>query len=284
MTTPIPHSRSAEPRPDQLFSLHNRTALITGASRGIGAAAARTLAAAGAHTILLARSQASLQSVAEQIHDAGGRATVVVCDLTDPTATTDACANVLDLSGGVDILVNNAGGPVFQADFRDVRDDGWEKVMNLNLTSTMRVTREIGRVMVERQRGSVINISSIGALQEWPEITAYCAAKTAMLSLTRSLAAAWAPSNVRVNAICPGWIDTDINRAYTADPARRAQTGSYVPLGGWAGPESMSGTILWLAADASSFITGAVIPADGGASIGLPASVRAHLDPKAVMV
>ncbi len=229
---------------------------------------------------LLARSARDLETVADRIRADGGQAHHASCDVTDRTATATACRDILDRSEAVDVLVNNAGGPVFQARFLDVREDGWDKVFNLNLSSTMRITQAIGGHMVERGSGSVINISSIGALQEWPEIAPYCAAKAAVLSLTRSLAADWAAHRVRVNAICPGWIDTDVNRAYTTDPRRRAATGENIPLGGWAPPTDIVGTALWLASDASRFVTGTVIPLDGGASVGLPASVRAGLDPR----
>ena len=146
----------------------------------------------------------------------------------------------------------------------------------------MRITQAIGRHMVDAGRGSVVTVSSIGAVQEWPEISVYCAAKAAVLSLTRSLAADWAVHGVRVNAVCPGFVDTDINRAYTADPERRAATArAAIPLGHWAAPVDVLGAVLYLASDASRFVTGAIIPIDGGASVGMPAHLRALLDPDA---
>ncbi|MEU5426195.1 SDR family NAD(P)-dependent oxidoreductase [Streptomyces olivoreticuli] len=280
--TPATRDAAAELGINSLFGLHGRTAVVTGASRGIGAVLAEGLAAAHASVVLIARSAQGLEQVADRIRSAGGTAFPVACDLTDRSQAAQACREVLERTGGVDILVNNAGGPLFQAKFLDVREEGWDKVFDLNLTSVVRITRLLGRGMVERGSGSVINISSIGALQEWPEISHYCAAKAALLSLTRSLAADWAPRGVRVNAICPGWIDTDVNRAYTADPARRRATGAAaVPLGGWAPPGDVLGTTVWLASNASRFVTGAVIPLDGGSSVGMPAHLRAQLDPTA---
>ncbi|MEU9237611.1 SDR family NAD(P)-dependent oxidoreductase [Streptomyces subrutilus] len=265
-----------------LFSLAGKTAVVTGASRGIGAVLAEGFAQAGAEVVLMARSKADLEAVRARIEDRGGRAGTMVCDLADGDRTRAACQEILGAVDRVDILVNNAGGPVFQARFLDVREDGWNKIFDLNLSSVMRVTQEFGRHMVERGGGSIVNISSIGALQEWPEIAPYCAAKAAVNSLTRALAADWASRSVRVNAVCPGWIDTAVNRAYTSDPQRRSSIASAaVPLGNWAPPGDVLGTALWLASDASRFATGTVIPLDGGSSVGLPAALRAQLDPTA---
>jgi 3-(3-hydroxy-phenyl)propionate hydroxylase len=181
MTTPTLNGRLPA-----LFSLQERSAVITGASRGIGAALAEGFAAAGAHVVLIARTRSDLNEVADRIRAAGGHVDTVACDLADRDASLKACQEAESLTNGVDVLVNNAGGPVFQARFLDIREDGWEKVFRLNVTSAVRVTQELGRGMVSRGRGAVVNISSIGAMQEWPEIIAYCAAKAALNSLTRS--------------------------------------------------------------------------------------------------
>ncbi len=137
------------------------------------------------------------------------------------------------------------------------------KIINLNLTSVMRLSQRVGRHMVARGTGSVINVTSPATLRPWPAITAYGAAKAAVLNLSQALAQEWAAAHVRVNAVSPGWIRTDINRAFTQNAAAEAATAVDVPLGRWGVPDDVCGALLWLASDASSYVTGAHITIDG---------------------
>jgi gluconate 5-dehydrogenase len=159
---------------------------------------------------------------------------------------------------------------VFNAPFLELRESGWHRVMELNLTSVVRMSQAVGRHMTQRRRGSVINITSPATLRPWPAITAYSAAKAAVLNLTQSVAQEWAPLGVRVNAVSPGWIRTEINRAFTDNPTAAAATAADVPLGRWGEPDDLCGALLWLASDASAYVTGAHLTVDGGLTAAVP--------------
>jgi NAD(P)-dependent dehydrogenase (short-subunit alcohol dehydrogenase family) len=257
------------------FSLAGKVALVTGASRGIGEAIARSFAAAGADVALVARSRDELERVATAARQNGVRAVVVPCDVTDPDGVGTAVASALDELGGIDVLVNNAGGPVFNASFLDMRESGWHKVIELNLTSVVRFSQHVGQHMTAERRGSVVNITSPATLRPWPAITAYSAAKAAVLNLTQALAQEWAAHNVRVNAVSPGWIRTQINRVFTESPVAEAATAADVPIGRWGVPDDVCGAVVWLASDAASYVTGAHIPVDGGLTVAVPEDWRA---------
>ena len=233
-------------RSSTLFSLADTNALVTGASRGIGRAIALGLAEAGANVAVLGRSTEELDQVAAEIAELGRRSLPVRCDVTQADDVIQAAASVLDAFGSIEVLVNNAGGPVFNAPFLDVRPEGWTRVLDLNLTSVAGFCRAVGSHMVERGRGSVINVDSIGATHPAARVAPYCAAKAAVISLTQALAQEWGPSGVRVNALSPGMIDTTINRALLADTrfaeemAQRIRSGagarraiSWGPRSGW---------------------------------------------------
>jgi NAD(P)-dependent dehydrogenase (short-subunit alcohol dehydrogenase family) len=253
----------------ELFSLSGRRALVTGASRGIGRAIALGFAQAGADVAVLARSAEDLEALAGEIRSLGRAATPLVCDVTDAEQVEAA----VERFGDVDILVNNAGGPIFNAEFLDTRPEGWLRVLDLNLMSVIHVTRAAGRGMVQRRSGSVINVDSIGAAHPAPPVTCYSAAKAAVVNLTKSLAQEWGPAQVRVNALSPGLIDTEINRRIVSDPERSAAMVRRIPMGRWGGPEDMVGTAIWLASDASAYVTGAHIEVDGGSAALAPQRV-----------
>ena len=257
------------------FSLAGKVALVTGASRGIGEAIARSFAGAGADLVLVARSRRELERVATAAGEHGVRALVVPCDVTDADGVGSAVSRAVDELGAIDVLVNNAGGPVFNAPFLDMRESGWHKVVELNLTSVVRFSQHVGRHMTAAGRGSVINITSPATLRPWPAITAYSAAKAAVLNLTQALAQEWAAHNVRVNAVSPGWIRTEINRVFTENPAAEAATAADVPIGRWGVPDDVCGAVVWLASDAASYVTGAHIPVDGGLTVAVPEDWRA---------
>ena len=264
--------------PDR-FSLTGRTALVTGASRGIGAAIACAFAAAGADVVLCARSPHQLDRVVARIHDSGHRALPVPCDVTDPARVAACVDRTMTEMGSIDVLVNNAGGPLFHAPLLAVREQGWQRVLDLNLTSVLRFSQLAGTHMLATGRGSIINIASMLPSRSWPAIAAYSAAKAAVLNLTASLATAWGPHGVRANAICPGWVATDTNRSYTDHPAAAATAVDAVPLGRWAEPDDLVGTALWLASDASRYVTGAFIPVDGGLSVGASQAWQTQMAP-----
>ena len=252
--------------------LRGKGALVTGASRGIGRAIALAYAGAGAEVAVLARSAAELDALAEEIAAFGGRAIALACDVTKPEEIVAAVGRAVEGLGHIDVLVNNAGGPVFNAPFLEIRTDGWRRVLDLNLMSVVSFCQAVGAHMVERRTGSVINVDSMGAAHPAPLVTPYCAAKAAVVSLTQALALEWASANVRVNAVAPGWIRTRINRAFSEEAELEARVAEQVPLGRWGEPADLVGVALWLASDASAYVTGAHIPIDGGIDVVAPQS------------
>lgn len=250
------------------FSLAGRTALVTGASRGIGRAVALGLAAAGADVALVARNEAALAEVCTEIEAGGRKALVLPCDVTDSAAVQAMVAAAIDGLGHLDVVVNNAGGTSFRAPFTRMRPIGWDKVLQLNLDSVVSVCAAVGPHLLERGTGSVINMASVAGLVGTPQLAPYGAAKAAVISLTRSLAMEWGEAGVRVNALCPGWTETDLNEGLRADPAVADDLVAGSALGRWAGADEIVGPTVFLASDASSYVTGAVLVVDGGLTAG----------------
>jgi NAD(P)-dependent dehydrogenase (short-subunit alcohol dehydrogenase family) len=249
---------------DAAFDLTGKTALVTGASRGIGAAIALALARAGADVALNSRNPEALEKVAAEIGELGRRAVVVPADVTDVEAVRGMVARAVEGLGHVDTVVNNAGGTAFMAPFTQLRFAGWEKVMRLNVESVVHVLQAVAPHLLERGSGSVINVASVAGLGATPALSPYGASKAALISLTRSLAVEWAATGVRVNALCPGWTATELNRNLWEDEQISAGMVATIPMGRWGRAEEMAGPAVFLAADASSFMTGQVLVIDGG--------------------
>ncbi len=250
-----------------LFDLTGKTAFVTGASRGIGRVIAVALAQAGADVALVARTTEGLADTATDVKAAGREAVVIPADVTDQPAVARAVATAIGRLGHVDIVVNNAGGSNFMAGFRDLRLDGWEKLMRLNLTSAVYVCHAFAPHLLDRRSGSVINVASITGVAAAPLISPYGAAKAGLISLTKTLAVEWAADNVRVNALCPGWTATDLNRNLWDDQVAGPATIANVPMKRWAAAGEMAGPAVFLASDASSYLTGQAIIVDGGQTI-----------------
>jgi NAD(P)-dependent dehydrogenase (short-subunit alcohol dehydrogenase family) len=247
-----------------LFDLTGKKAFVTGASRGIGQEIAVALAQAGADLALVARSEEGLAATAARVSDCGRKAFVIPADVTQQEAVAGAAAFAIERLGHVDIVVNNAGGVNFVAPFLDLRVPGWEKLLRLNLTSAMFVCHELGGHLVERGMGSVVNVASVAGLIGSPFLAPYGAAKAGLISLTKSLAIEWAARGVRVNALCPGWTATDLNRNLWEDETAGKATVASVPMQRWGRAEEMAGPAVFLASDASSYMTGQVLVVDGG--------------------
>jgi len=250
------------------IDLVGKTALVTGASRGIGRAIAIGFAAAGADVAVNARTAEALGETVAAIEALGRRAVVVPADVTDRAAVDAMVAASIEALGHVDVVVNNAGGTSFTVPFSELRFSGWEKVMNLNVSSVVHVCQAIGPHLLERRTGSVINVASIAGLGGTPLLTPYGASKAAAVSLTRSLAMEWAHANVRVNALCPGWTATDLNASIRKDEQTADAFVSRVPMQRWASAEEMVGPALFLASDAASYVTGQALVVDGGLTAG----------------
>ena len=248
------------------FDLTGRTALITGASRGIGAAIALALARHGADVALNSRTPDALAKIADEVRALGRRAVVVPADVTDVDAVRGMVDGAVAGLGHLDVVVNNAGGTAFMVPFTELRFVGWQKVMRLNTESVVHVLQAVGPHLLERRSGSVINVASVAGLGATPTLAPYGASKAACISLTRSVAVEWAHAGVRVNALCPGWTATDLNRNLWENEEVSAGMMTTVPMGRWGDAEEMAGPAVFLASDASSYMTGQVLVVDGGQS------------------
>ena len=247
------------------FDLTGKRALVTGASRGIGRAIAVAYARAGADVAVLARNADLLGEVAGEISDLGRTSVVAPADVLDPEATRAAVSSAIDELGGLDILVNNAGGNSFSIPVAQMRTSGWEKTMRLNVDSILHITQEALPSLGDGG-GSIINVSSVAGLRGAPTMAHYGAAKAALISLTQSLAIETAWMGIRVNALVPGWIDTDLTDFLRASDEAERGTLSRVPMQRWGRADEIAEPAVFLASGASSFMTGQVLVVDGGLS------------------
>jgi NAD(P)-dependent dehydrogenase (short-subunit alcohol dehydrogenase family) len=247
-----------------LFELTGKKAFITGASRGIGQAIAVAFADAGADVALVARSVDGLAETASAVEAVGRKAFVIPADVTSEEQVNDAVNAAIDQLGYVDIVVNNAGGSNFMVGFRELRLAGWDKLMRLNLSSVVYVCHAFAGHLLDRGQGSVINVASVAGVASAPLIAPYGAAKAGVVSLSKSLAVEWAGQGVRVNALCPGWTATQLNRNLWEDAEAGPAMIATVPMARWARAEEMAGPAVFLASDASSYLTGQALVVDGG--------------------
>jgi 2-dehydro-3-deoxy-D-gluconate 5-dehydrogenase len=246
------------------FDLNGRLAVVTGARRGIGMAMAVALARAGADIVgVSANLEADGGKVAREVEAAGRRFTGLRADLADRQAVTDLAARLNDLDAPVDILVNNAGS-IARAPAAEHSDADWDRIIAVDLSSQFVLSREIGRGMVARGRGKIIFTASLLSFQGGINVPGYTAAKSGIAGLTRALSNEWAAHGVQVNAIAPGYIATDNTQALRADAGRNAAILDRIPAGRWGLAEDIGGATVFLASSASDYVTGAVIPVDGG--------------------
>ena len=250
------------------FDLSGRTAFVTGASSGLGRHFALTLAGAGARVALAARRVDNLGKAVEQITSEGGNAVAVPLDVTDPDAVAPAFDAAEQALGSVDILVTAAGVPS-GAFFADTTDEEWRAVMDVNLDGVFRTAREGARRMrAHGQGGSIVNIASVLGFSVLKGVSAYAVSKAAIIQFTRAMALELARDNIRVNALAPGYFATEMNADFLQTEAGKRLI-SRVPQSRVGEPHELDGALLLLASDAGSFITGAVIPVDGGALLSL---------------
>lgn len=246
----------------QIFSLEGKKAIVTGASRGLGESIAIGIAAAGADVALVARSEKDLKKTATRVEELGKKALVCPCDITKTEQIKEAYEKIEKEFKSIDILVNNAGVDV-PAPLIEMTQEIWDMTFSTNLNGVFNFTKLVGRGMIERKRGKIINISSLQGIVGFPQNAAYCATKGAINAFTRAMAVEWGPYNIQVNAIAPGWFMTDMTRHIEGTPI-----GDYVisrtPLGRNAQPDEIIGTVLYLSSAASDFLTGNVISLDGG--------------------
>ena len=249
------------------FDLGGKVAVVTGASRGIGAAIAGAFAAHGATVVLVSRKADALGEVASAIEASGGRALAVACNTGDPEQVAALYETVTGELGGVDILVNNAATNPHFGPATEVPSWALDKTVDVNLKGYFVNCQHAARSMAERGGGSIVNVSSIAALSPPPQQVVYAMTKAAVVAMTRGLARELGPRGIRVNAIAPGLVETDFSRMLLETEPIRRQIVGHTPLGRWGQPGEIVGAALYLASDLSSFTTGAVLVVDGGLTI-----------------
>jgi NAD(P)-dependent dehydrogenase (short-subunit alcohol dehydrogenase family) len=247
------------------FDLGGRVALVTGGGRGLGHAMARALAEAGADLAIASRTPADLEKVAEDLRRLGRDVLPVAADVADEASVRAMAERVLAHFGRIDILVNNAGiegqGAVIEMDAA-----AWDRVMHVNLRGPMLCCKHVGPHMLGRRRGKVINVASVLATRVARFMSPYSASKAGLVQLTRTLALEWIRSNVQVNAICPGYFLTPMNEEFFRTPAGD-KLRSRLPIGRLGEPREIEGAVVFLASDASSYVTGTTLYVDGGHSL-----------------
>jgi 2-deoxy-D-gluconate 3-dehydrogenase len=248
-----------------LFDITGKVAIVTGGNGGIGLGMARGLAAAGAKIVIVGRNAEKSDLAARDLADAAGVETAVVtADVAQSADCERIAAEARDRFGRIDILINNAGINIRKQP-QDLTADEWNTVLATNLTSAFLLSKACYPAMKEAGGGKIINIGSMTSVLGSSFAPAYAASKGGIVQLTRSLALAWAADNIQVNAILPGWFDTELTRK-----GRQEITGLHervlarIPLGRWADPDDMAGTAVWLASPASNYVTGVALPVDGG--------------------
>ena len=245
-----------------LFKLDGQVAAITGATRGIGRSMALALAEAGADLALLQRN-VELLDLKEEIEALGRKCVIIPCDLNDSLQVKEAIPAVVEAFGKIDILVNCAGiqrrSP--SVDFTEME---WDEVLNVNLKTVWTLCQQAGRYMVPNRSGKIINMASLLSFQGGINVPAYAAAKGGVAQLTKALSNEWAPHNVNVNAIVPGYIATDMNTALIQDDNRNKQILDRIPAGDWGKPEDFQGAVVYLASKASDYVHGHLLAVDGG--------------------
>lgn len=258
-----------------LFSLDGRTAMVTGASRGLGRAIALGLADAGASLILAARDAAKLEEAADEVRARGGQAKTIAFDLADLEAVQAAADKLNNECERIDILVNN-GAISGWGDLHGSTLAHWENMFDVNVSSMYILCRELSKGMVERKWGRIINFASYVAQTGRPNLSAYTASKHAVLGLTRAIAADLAPHGVTCNGISPGFFDTDMAAPTVGNPDRAGIFLNAIALARFGQPEEMVGPVQFLASEASGYITGHVLPVDGGVAniLSLPVVVQ----------
>jgi NAD(P)-dependent dehydrogenase (short-subunit alcohol dehydrogenase family) len=246
------------------FSLEGKVAIVTGSSRGIGRAIAEGLASAGAAVTVNGRDRERTEAAASAIAAAGGKSLAVDADVSDPAGVERLIAAALDTFGHLDILVNNAGISPYYKPAETLTEAEWDEVIRTNLKAVFLCCRAAGRVMIRHKSGRIINMSSIAGKIALPKLVAYSAAKGAINQLTRVLAVEWAPHGILVNAIAPGYVETNLTKGLRENPKHHEALLRQIPLGRLGKPSEIVGAAIYLASDAASYVTGHILDVDGG--------------------
>ncbi|HET6184734.1 MAG TPA: glucose 1-dehydrogenase [Acetobacteraceae bacterium] len=251
----------------RLFDLRGKVAIVTGGNGGIGLGMAEGLAEAGAALLLVGRDATKAEGALAHLHKAGAKADFFAADVTKRESCRAMVAEALAAHGRLDILVNNAGTSIRKMP-QDYTEEEWHQVMDTNLTSAFLCAQAAYPAMKQAGGGKIINIGSMMSLFGAPYATPYAASKGGIVQMTRALATAWAADNIQVNAVLPGWIDTELTRRARAQVAGlQERVQERTPAGRWGVPADMAGVAVFLAGSGSDFVTGAAIPVDGGFSV-----------------
>lgn len=249
---------------DNSLNLNGKVAIITGASKGIGASIAKTLAKAGAKLVVSSRKQEAVDQVADAIKAEGNEAIGIACHVGDQNQLENLVSSTTALYGGVDILINNAAtNPTFEP-ISEAKGETFDHVMNVNVKACMLLSNLCFPIMAERGGGSVINIASVEGIKPSAGLGMYSISKAALIMLTKSQAKEWGRAKIRSNAICPGLIKTKFSQAIWQDESMLKKFTKHIPMGRMAQPDEISKIALYLASDASSYSTGSVVSVDGG--------------------
>ncbi len=248
-----------------MSTVHKKVALVTGGGSGLGFAIAEKFTQHGIETIIAGRDEHKLKAAKEKL---GSRCHIMTCDVSDLPSIPPFVNQLIGQFGQIDILVNNAGINM-KKEFTDVTDEDFQKIITTNLCSVFAMSREVVKYMLTKGSGCIIHISSMAAQYGLPKVIAYSASKTAIDGMTRAMAVELSPKGIRVNAIAPGFIYTDMtDKALNSDPERKAKVFSRTPMGVMGQPSDIGDAALFLAGEGAKYITGVVLPVDGGNSIG----------------
>ncbi len=247
-----------------MFDLTGKTAIVTGASRGIGEAIAKGFARAGADLALVSRNLSTLQEVAKEIEGLGRKALPISADIGNSEEIQNAIDTTLKVFSKIDILVNNAGiSPVLRK-AEELTPKEWEEIVRVNLTGTFLFCQGVGKVMIQQGGGKIINMVSVGAVVAFPRQIAYCVTKGGILQLTKVLAVEWTRYNIQVNAIGPAYLETELTKGMRESKIISEDLLRKTPMGRFGRPAEVVGAALYLASDASSYVTGQTLFVDGG--------------------
>lgn len=247
------------------FDLTDKITVVTGGGTGLGLGISKIITEAGSKIVITGRSENVLKDTCVKL---GCQAEYIVNDITELDSLPGLVHEIENRIGPIDILVNNAGINQ-KKNVLDVTNEDFEKILQTNLNGVFALSREVGKKMIERKKGSIINITSMAAIYGIPQVSAYSASKSGVLGLTRSLVADFSSYGIRVNAIAPGFIESPmLHKAFNSDPERKCRVLERTPMKKLGSPEDVAYAALYLASDASQFITGVHLPVDGGNSIG----------------
>jgi NAD(P)-dependent dehydrogenase (short-subunit alcohol dehydrogenase family) len=253
-------------KPPQMFDLTGRVAIVTGGSVGLGRQMAEGLAQMGANLVLCARKKERCVQAAEELQRLGVQVLAFGCDVRDPSSIQEVADAAVKQFGRIDVLINNAGTS-WGAPVESMTLDQWNKVLDTNLTGTFLFSQAVGKIMIKQRRGKIINMASVAGLRgSSPKLSAigYSASKGGVVIFTKDLACKWGMHNIQINAIAPGWFPTDMSEKVIERNKEALLEG--IPLGRFGGPDDLKGAAIFLASDASDFVTGHILVVDGGQS------------------